>query len=351
MRVLVVGCGGVGGVVAAHLARHSHDVTVLTTNGAVAAAIERRGLRLRTSFRGPRNELSAAVRLAHRELSRGIAPFEVVLLATQPPEVEGAAQAVQPWLLPEGRVVCFQNGLCEDRVARRVGRERVIGAVVVWGASMPEPGLAVRTSAGGFNIGRLDLPPDEPLKRVAELLGAVGPVHVTRNLRGVRWSKLAVNCAVSTLGTIGGEPVGVLMRRHDARQLGIEVVTEAITVARAEGVTLERLAGWVNLEWIQLTEREQAAHCFLTLALKHLTVLAAAVPYRRLRSSMLAAIERGRAPAVDFLNGEVIERAVTHRLEVPVNIAVRDAVWAIARGELKPSVQALHAVFEKTRGR
>jgi 2-dehydropantoate 2-reductase len=167
------------------------------------------------------------------------------------------------------------------------------------------------------------------------------------NLRGVRWSKLAVNCAMSTFGTIGGQPVGVLMQRRDARQLGIEVISEAVTVARAAGVRLEKPAGWIDLGW--LVVEEGTGPWSPATWLKHAMVFAAVTPYRRLRSSMLAAIERGRPPAVDFLNGEVIDRATRLDLPVPINRAARDLVWSIARGDARPGVDTLHALYERTR--
>jgi 2-dehydropantoate 2-reductase len=66
---------------------------------------------------------------------------------------------------------------------------------------------------------------------------------------------------------------------------------------------------------------------------------------------MLAAIERGRPPAVDFLNGEIIDRAERLGIPAPINRAARDLVWAIARGEKRPGVQTLHALYERTRTR
>lgn len=345
MRVLLVGCGGLGGVVAGHLARAGHDVTVVTTNAQIAEVVARDGLEVRARARSFR----ASVRVAVGTPDPGVEPFETVLLATPPNCVEDAMHTVLPWLAPTGRAVCFQNGLCEERVGRIVGEARVVGAVVFWGASMPTPGVAVRTSAGGFALGRLDGSVDAPLDRLAALLACLGRVRLTNNLRGVRWTKLAVNCAMSTFGTIGGEPVGVLMRRHDARQLGIEVISEAVTVARADGVALEKPAGWVDLGW--LTVVRGASPSSVSLLVKHLMVLAAVTPYRRLRSSMLAAIERGRLPAVDFLNGEVVDRAERLGLEVPVNRAARELVWAIARGEARPGIDTLQALYARTRSR
>ena len=48
-----------------------------------------------------------------------------------------------------------------------------------------------------------------------------------------------------------------------------------------------------------------------------------------MRSSMLAAIERGRTPAIDFLNGEVVDRARERGIEVPVNARVVEMGHAI----------------------
>src|SRR5688572_29368435 len=137
-RVLVVGCGGIGGVVSAALGEAEiggHEVVPLTTNPEIADAIAARGLRVR----GVDGERS--VKLApQRELGDGEAQFDFVLLATQPPQVEDAARRALPWLAAEGAMVCFQNGLCEERIAKIAGPERVVGAVVAWGASMIEPG-------------------------------------------------------------------------------------------------------------------------------------------------------------------------------------------------------------------
>jgi 2-dehydropantoate 2-reductase len=278
-----------------------------------------------------------------------VEPFDTVLLATQPPQVEAAAESAAGVLAPDGRVVCFQNGLCEERVAKIVGAERVVGAVVTWGASMLEPGLYERTSSGGFSVGRLDGTRDARLDELARLLEAIGPVSITDNLRGARWSKLAINCAISTLGTIGGDRLGVLMRQRYVRRLALEVMTEVVAVARAEQVRLEKVSGTFDLDWLALTDTERTAAASPGLMAKHTLLLAVGARYRRLRSSMLAAIERGREPAVEFLNGEVTARAERHGIEVPVNRAARDRVWKIARRQEQASHSTLRALYEETR--
>src|SRR4051794_23139557 len=46
-RLLVVGCGGIGGIIAAHLFEQGHDVTALTTNALIADSVNSHGFRVR----------------------------------------------------------------------------------------------------------------------------------------------------------------------------------------------------------------------------------------------------------------------------------------------------------------
>ena len=333
-----MGAGGIGGIVAAMLTEVGWAVTAVSTNERIRAAVDRAGYRIMDE--------------GEERIVRGwVAPapegrYDLCILATQPPTVEAAAWTALSHLADDARVVVLQNGLCEERVAAIVGEERVIGAIVAWGASMPEPGLYERTAAGGFQIGRLSKAPDADVARVAELLEAIGPTAITHNLRGARWSKLALNCAVSALGTIAGERLGPLVRVRRYRRLALEIMTEAVAVARAEGIELEKVAGTLDLEWIALSDADRAATASVSLTAKHALLLAVGLRYRRMRSSMLAAIERGRAPAIDFLNGEVVSRAGRRGVRAPVNRKICEAVWAIARGELRSSREALDRLCE-----
>ena len=342
-RFLVMGAGGIGGVLTASLADLGHDVTAVTTNAGIHAALVERGMKI--VGEGAPRVVPAKVSLCVPQGQK----FDYVLLATQPPQVEDAARDALPTLAQDGAMVILQNGLCELRVAKIVGDHRVIGAVVGWGATMPEPGLYEKTAGGGFTIG---YPDGKPLGSdhddLITALEAVGPVETTTNLRGKRWSKLAINCAISALGTIGGDRLGVLMQHRIVRRLGLEIMTETVQVARKEGVTLEKVSGTLDLNWIALTEEERAVAGSPSLFAKHGLLLAVGFRYRRMKSSMLSAIERGRTPAVDFLNGEVVDHGRAHGIATPVNLRMRDTVWAIANGKKKPGIDLVREVYEAT---
>ena len=338
-KILVMGAGGIGGIVAATLAGAGLDVTAISTNPTIRDAVQRDG------FIVLRDGKKLCTRGDIAEVPTGT--FDLVILATQPPSVEQAATTALPFLATDGRMLVLQNGLCEERVAAIVGAERVVGAIVAWGASMPRPGQYEQTAKGGFVIGRLDGQVDAALSAIAKLLSAIGPVKITHNLRGARWSKLALNSAISSLGTIAGTRLGAVVRVQRYRRLALEIMTEVVEVSRASGVKLEKVAGTMNLDWVALTATEKNQAGSAGLVAKHALLLAVGLKYRRMRSSMLAAIERGRVPAIDFLNGEVADHGRNLGIATPVNDAIVATVWAIAKGNAVSSMTTLDGVINR----
>lgn len=341
-RVLLIGCGSIGGVLGTLLCRAGVDLTIATTNEAVRSAWTKQGPRLDgkpgTAPLPPSRVIASA-----RELDT---PVDLALVAVQPPQMDEVVASLEGRLSPSGCVVCLANGLCEEFLAARLGEERVIGAVVAWGARMLAPGDYLRTSAGGFRVGRLSGLVDRRVGDVAELLGLVGPVAITSNLRGARFTKLAINCAVSTLGTIGGTTVGELLSRGDVRSLALDILSEAVRVAHAAGIALEPVAGF-DLSWLVPNSSRQASRWpRAQSAMRHALLVAIGLRYKNLRSSMLAAIERGRAPAVDYLNGEIAARGRALGVPTPVNEAARAVVWEIATGQRASGAGALRRVRE-----
>lgn len=342
-RVLVVGAGGIGGVVAAMLSEAGEDVVVLVRPGATAAALASTGL----SFTDP-----GGTRVVPVRSTTSLDPsdrFDWIVLTTQPNDVEAACEQVAPHLVEGGAVLVLQNGLCEARVARLVGEEAVLGGVVAWGASVDAPGAVRRTSRGRFTLGRLDGAEDPRFERVARWLSVVAPVTTTTNLRGARWTKLSFNCAISTLGTIGGDRVGPLIRTSTVQRLALDILSECVDVAKADDVTLEPLSGWIALDRIALPPQVRAQAWHPAVLARRGLLLAVGTQIRNLRSSMLRALESGKEPAIDHLNGEVVATAGRLGLAVPVNVAATELVHALARGEAQPGMAALDALFRSTR--
>lgn len=349
-RVLVMGCGGIGGVIAAKLIKAGCQVTAITHNPTIASALKAQGLEAIYEDGPLRVELEVYAQADELDPARR---FELAVLAVPPDAALAAAKAASPLLAPGGVMVCCPNGLVEERLAKEIPEAQILGGVVGFGAERVAQGIVRQTSPGGFVLGRINPfaegVEDQGLALAASILSAVGPIQLSDNLRGARWSKLAINCAISSLGTIGGDRLGALLRYRFVRRLALEVMTEVVMIAKAEGVRLEKVSGTLNLDWMALDERERQRPASTGLFARHSVLLAVGTKFRNMRSSMLAALERGRMPPVDFLNGEITSRAAEHGLEVPVNAAILALVHQLARKEQRSSIQTLRALYDQTR--
>lgn len=254
----------------------------------------------------------------------------MVLLCTRTDDTERALAGVE--LARDGSVVCLQNGLPEEAAARVVGAARVLGAVIGWSASASmEPVPEWRVTGGGkFTLGAFSPEAAGGLPRANALLERAFPVRVTRNLAGARWSKLAMNCAMSTLGAVSGLDLGQLVALPAARALALRVMGEVIDVGTARGVRFEPIAG-IRPDLLLR----------LPLAVQHASVWLAARRRPRQKSGMLVRLLEGRAAGqVDDLNGLVARLG-----PAPLNGRLVALVHAIERGEARIKPGNLEALL------
>ncbi len=343
-KVMIAGCGGVGGVASARLWQAGLNVTAVTNNESITRQIVDDGLRAQLGDEFVRAEIDAV-----NTPSEADGTFDLLLVATPPDGAQAAVEAALPHLKTDARIVTFPNGLIEERLQAIVDEDRLLGGIVSYGASMVEPGRIRQTAVGGVTLGRLDGQTDDQILEIQKLLAPIGEIHLSENLRGARWSKLAINCAISSIGTVGNDRLGALMRHRFVRRLALETMTEVVAVAKAEGVQLEKVSGTLDLDWLALSDDERLRAGSTSLLAKHTVLLAVGTKYRNMRSSMLRAIERGRKPPVDFLNGEIVDRATKHGIQAPINQALKDAVWSVSDQELHNSITSLKAMFEESR--
>ena len=126
MRVAVVGAGAIGCFLAARLSEGGHAIT-LVGHPEQADAINDGGLLLTDPRRGVRRYRLRAVRsLCERP--------DLVLLTVKTQDVAQACHDIRPFVMGVP-VVAMQNGIQGDQLAAEVlGREAVVGAVVMCAA-------------------------------------------------------------------------------------------------------------------------------------------------------------------------------------------------------------------------
>ncbi len=330
--IAVIGAGAIGGITAAYLSRASWDVELVCKHQETVDRALSRGLRV---F-GIRGEDSYPVH-AVKEIADLSSAKDVVFVATKADACVRAAEEVLPFMGETSVLVSMQNGISEYRLAEVVGRERVIGCVVGWGATMHGPGDLEMTSEGEFVIGNIDHKPDVRLPRIREMLSAVVPTRVSENIMGELYSKLIVNSCINSLGASAGLPLGKLLASGKARILFIRIMEEAMAVANAMELKVEP-GGGGKLDYYRFL----GSTGLLSRLKQHLTIRVIGLKYRRIRSSSLQSLERGQKTEVDFLNGYISDMGRVHGIRTPVNDALVAIIKEIEAGTRTISPENLH---------
>jgi 2-dehydropantoate 2-reductase len=241
IRVAVLGPGGIGGLLAALLARRGDRVICLAPP-ATAAHLAEHGLELRSPALGDAKvTVEAATRLDQ--------PVDVVFVTVKATQLEAAIEAVPPEVLGDGLVVPFLNGI--DHMAwlrRRYPADQVVAGTIRIEATRVSPGVIEHASP--FAV--VELAAAEPDRRdeveaLAARLAETGlDVTVRDDEAATLWSKLSVLAPIALVTTWTAAPLGEARARHTDELMA--VAHEIVTAARADGVDLDEAATLAILE-------------------------------------------------------------------------------------------------------
>lgn len=323
-RVVILGIGGIGGVVAGCMIEAGLRPVLVTNNADVTAAIRANGLRVKLPDRSFTVQAEA-----HTTLGETSGAFDAAYLTMKALSVVEAARDVAHYLSSDGYVVTFQNGIVEDTVGDAIGIGRVVSASVGWNGIMHKPGDYERTTPGDTFVGELDGAVTPRVNAIAVALRHVGPATISQNMRGVLWSKLAINCTVNSVGALTGETLGELLADARVRRIFLRTYSEVVDTAEAQGIKLERIAA--NPKLLYLPKNAG----FLTRYAKDFIARMLGRKYKSARSSTLQSLERGRKTEVDYLNGYVVDVANRVGVVTPMNVALTRMIKEIEDGTRK----------------
>jgi 2-dehydropantoate 2-reductase len=330
MKIVIVGAGAVGGIIAGYLSNANYSVQLVCKHRDILEAIENNGLRIG----GVREQLICYPSTV-MDISQISDKPDFVLLATKAYDVKEVCLSLLPILKEDTAVVVLQNGICEDMIAEIVRPQRTIGCIVGWGATMLGPGRLDLTSEGEFIIGELDGQITHRLLLLRSVLEKIFPVRISTNIYGARYSKLIINSCITTLGAISGLYLGELLNLKIARTIFLHVFSEAVAVANVSQIKLEKIAGKIDPYRFALTPGELTSRFSWSLMKKHLMIWLIGRKYRRLKSSSLQSLERGKPTEIDVLNGYIVKKARQYNVPVPVNQRLVAMVKNIELGKEK----------------
>lgn len=328
---MVIGSGAVGGVAAGLLAKKGFEVDIACKTKDIADHINTDGLQFKIK---KRRYIHFVPAFAGVENTPG--DYDYVFLATKSFELEEPTKQVLGKLSPKGLIISFQDGFCENKLALIAGSERIVGAVIGWGASVNSQGIPVMTATGEMLIGKLDGKDDPRLDNLTYILNAISPTYAVKNINEHIYSKLVINSGVTTLGAISGQKIGALVTNKRMRNIFIRLVNEAILVATKLDFEIPDFTGKINYYHLV-----KGKNIFNRLR-RHFILQYLGLKYRNIKSSGLQSLERGEKTEVDSLNGYIVNKGRELGLELPVNELLIKMVHEIENGERKISPKNLN---------
>ena len=282
LSVAILGAGGIGGLLAALLARGGNAVEVLASES-TARLIAERGLRVESQRFGDfQVSVSTAIRLER--------PVDACLIAVKNTQLTEALERVPSEALGEGLVVPFLNGIEHVDLLRSIyPASSVAAATIRVETARVEPGLIRQTSpfasveiaAAGANRERVE--------RVAAQLTSVGlDVRVRDDETSMLWDKLSFLVPLALLTTHERANAGAIRTRR--REDTLAVISEVAAVAAAEGAAIDPEAVVRFLDSVPDT----------------------------MESSMQRDQADGRPLEIDAIGGAVVRRAARAGVAVPV---------------------------------
>jgi 2-dehydropantoate 2-reductase len=299
VRICIVGCGAVGSLFGANLAR-LEDVELWAFDPARehVDAINRDGLRLSGA-----EEVVGQLRATSDPTELPACDYGIV--ATKAMHTSAAIEATAH-AFTDGCVATVQNGLGnEEALAQHV--ERVIRGTTFPAGKLLGPAHVQWDVKGDTTFGPFEPRPAPPaeIERLADACTRAGlPTQAVPDARGPQWRKVIFNASTNPVGALTGLTHGRVCEEAGLRRLVSGLVDEGKAVAAAQGIELD--ADPEDL--IDHAAKPEVAY-------DH-------------KASMLQDVEARRPTEIDYLNGGIARFGAEHGVPTPLN----NAIWALVRG-------------------
>ena len=322
MRFLVIGAGAIGGTTAAFMTMAGYDVTVLCRREALARTLRDRGMRIS----GVRGELDVPLRaVCGAENLEG--SFDCCIVSTKAYDTIDAVRSALPHLTEEGLVLVLQNGICVDELLEAAGERRSACGVTSFSSTMISPDHMELTGEGAFQIGMAAGFEDARLELVRQAMSAMVPTEIKTPILAYMYSKLVINSGITCGGALTGQLLGQMLKSAASRRFFISLVYEDMALAEKMGIRVPPFGG--KLDYYKFIAGSGRLDAFR----RHAMLFAVGLKYRKLKSSSLTSLERGKPTEVEVLNGWISRKGREYGVPTPVNDRLVELIRQIEAGQ------------------
>lgn len=289
MRIVVMGAGGVGGCLGAHLARAGNEVTLIA-RGEHLEAIRQNGLRLKTQSG------NFTVDAAATDDPSQVGPVDLVLFTVKTYHNAHAIPLIKP-LIGEGPVIMtLQNGVESYlELGNAIGIGHVMPGASYLAATVLEPGVVSQESNDvRIAFGEINGTPSPRAVRVHETMLRAGiEAELSRDVIKSLWTKFLLLAPVSGITSASRARIHRLLQIPESRATFLAAMKEVEAVGRAIRVELDDDVVETMVDFIQ--------------------------GFPDFQNSMHTDVELGRPLELEALSGAVVRIGLREGVPTPVN--------------------------------
>lgn len=239
MKIAIAGAGGVGGALAALLARSGAHVSLLA-RGAHGQLLRTRGLRFVSRPSGPLGDFTASL-AAVSDRGDELGPADFLLVAVKTFQLPAALPHLRAMTGPRTVVVPLCNGVAApSQLAAELGAERVAAGIIYVNSWIAEPGVIAQLGpAARVVLGERDGGEATRLAPLARALTAAGlTAELAADLPVRSWEKFLGFEPMAVVGALARSPIGTFRAEPATRSLLVALMEEVAALGRRRGVPL-----------------------------------------------------------------------------------------------------------------
>lgn len=300
MKIVIVGPGALGLLMAANLSRSKNDIWILDKDAARAKKLAEDGIKTESSAVSSRAKVSSSAD------SREIGQADVVIICVKSYDTEEALKSAKGVIGEKTYVMSLQNGLGNlQLISEFVDNDKIIGGVTYHGATLVDDITVRHTGKGETVIGQENGKVLGEIRDIAAILTKAGfQTKITKDINSVIWSKLIINVGINALSAVTRLKNGALVENEYTREIMRRAVSEAVKVAKKKKA---RLAYDDPIQKVEAVCKATADNL----------------------SSMLQDVIAGESTEIDYINGAIVRQAKSLNIKTPTNEMLVELVKAV----------------------
>jgi 2-dehydropantoate 2-reductase len=293
----IIGAGPVGSIMAAHLAKAGHSVTLIDILKAHMDEIKRNGLSITGVKEIKVPFLQSNICYGIDELSKK--KLDYLFISVKASVLPQILPILKQVAKPGITYISLQNGLDnEELIAEIFGKNNTLRIVVNYAGNLIDNGK-VRMSF--FNppnyIGTIDPKAEKKAKEIADIITKADlKTTFTKDIKRYEWEKIILNAALSPVCALTRRTMKQMMEFKDTRNLAEAILRESIEVAAANGIHYEP-----NFLKFCMSYLDKAGH--------H-------------RTSMHVDIEKNNPTEISFINDKIVKYGKKKGIPTPINSTI-----------------------------